>query len=103
VTNKLSVKGTDAIVNDAEKAPLLNVYYTGNQKVEMSGGSKTYATVYAPNAEVELKGDGSAFFGAMVGKSVILNDSVFTYDIATSGVGQGVDGSAIDVLARYRP
>lgn len=103
VTGSLTVKGNNAVLNEARKAPELKIYYTGDQQVELSGGASTFMTLIAPDAPINLDGGGSTFFGALATeKALNLKDAEFYYDMATEGVGVGTDGTTLVVLARQR-
>lgn len=103
VTGSLTVKGTNAILNEARKAPELKVYYTGDKPVSLSGGAPSFMTLIAPDAPINLDGAGSTFFGALATeKDLNLKDAEFYYDVATDGVGVGTDGTTLVVLARQR-
>lgn len=103
VTDSLSVSGLDAILNETRSAPELKIYYTGTKPVQMSGGSSSFLTLFAPNAEIHLNGEGSTFFGALAtNKDLFLKDAEFYYDVATDGVGTGTDGTTMKVLTHQR-
>lgn len=105
VTNSLSVEGQDAIANLTRKAPNLKIFYTGTAPVRLEGGSKSYFTLMAPNADISLIGAEGAptdFFGALVGKQVRVENAAFHYDTATDGIGSGTDTSALTLLSRHR-
>lgn len=102
VTGSLRVSGKDSILNSTRRAPKLRIYYTGTSPVEVSGGSEAFFTLLAPDAPILLEGHGAAFYGAAVGKSLAVKNAKFHFDTATEGVGTGIDGSALTLLARQR-
>lgn len=101
VTGSLEILGQDAIVNDSRKPTALKIYYTGTQPVVISGGASAFASLYAPNAPVTLEGFGASFFGAIAANRLIVNQAEFHYDVATQGVGTGVDSNTFQLLARF--
>lgn len=101
VTGNLNIDGAEAIVNDSRKPTALKIFYTGNNPVTLSGGSAAFASLYAPNADVTLSGYDSAFYGAISCKNLSINSAKFHYDVATQGIGTGIDSSAFQLLARY--
>jgi hypothetical protein len=58
-----------AMSNASGAASNLQFYYAGFQPIKLSGGTGSYAVVYAPNAAINVSG-GSHFFGAMIGGTV---------------------------------
>ncbi len=105
VTDSLSVEGQDAIANLTRKAPNLKIFYTGTNPVRLEGGSKSYFTLMAPNADISLlgqEGAPTAFYGALVGKRVTVENAAFHYDTSTEGIGTGADSSALTLLSRHR-
>lgn len=103
VTGSLLIDGAEAIVNDSRKPTALKIFYTGNSPVKVSGGSAAFASLYAPNADVTLTGYDSAFYGAISCKTLTVANAKFHYDVATQGIGTGLDSSAFQLLARYHP
>lgn len=103
VTGNLNIDGAEAIVNDSRKPTALKIFYTGSNPVTVSGGSAAFASLYAPNAAVTLSGYGSAFYGAISSKTLAIDSAKFHYDVATQGIGTGIDSSAFQLLARYHP
>lgn len=101
VTGSLIIDGPEAIVNDSRKPTGLRIFYTGTSPVTISGGGGAFATLYAPKAPVTLEGYGSEFFGAISSKSLTVNNAQFHYDVATQGVGTGLDATAFQLLGRY--
>jgi hypothetical protein len=72
----------------------------GAQTIKVAGNGYLSAAIYAPNANVELKGGGNAgrVFGAVVGYDSKLNgNSWFSYDIALSELNLG--GSGYEVVS----
>lgn len=105
VTGTLVVDGEDAILNNTRKAPNLNIHYMGDQEVQLSGGSRAYFTLYAPEADISLTGPPGApteFFGAIIGKNFNVSNANFHFDQATMGIGEGVTGESFSVLSRTR-
>lgn len=105
VTETLSVEGEDAILNATRSAPNLKIYYTGTDPVNLAGGSQAYFTLVAEDADISLVGPGAnptEFFGALVGKTLQVENANFHYDVATSGIGTGTDSSVLTLLSRHR-
>lgn len=105
VTEELNMEGVDALVNATRKAPNLNVVYTGTDPVNLSAGSQAYFTLLAKDADIHMTGSGAStsdFYGALVGKSVLVENAAFHYDTATVGVGLGADSSTLTLLSRHR-
>lgn len=105
VTGKLTVEGENALLNSSKLPPNLKIYYTGTDPVQLSGGSAAYFTLIAPDSDVLLKGEGAArthFFGALVGKSVQVENADFFFDVATKGIGTGAQGFSLRLLNRHR-
>lgn len=44
----------------------------------------------------------TAFYGALIGKVVNIKNAAFYFDIATDGIGEGVDGNTFSLLSRHR-
>lgn len=74
--------GGDGAVNRTADPRNLSIFGTSsmNQAFKLHGGSDWIASIYAPNADIELKGGGSTgtFFGAMVGDSLLVDGN---YDL----------------------
>jgi hypothetical protein len=106
VTQSLTVDGENALVNETLKASKMKVFYTGTSAVQLSGGSRSYFTLVAPEADVTLDsvidGARTRFFGALVGDNVTINNASFHFDTATNGIGTGTMGSAVTLLHRHR-
>ncbi len=102
VTGSLSVDGENAVLNDTRKPPNLKIFYTGDKPVRLTGGSDSFLTLLAPNADVFLNGHDSSFYGALVGREVLIQNAKFFFDVATEGVGTGTDGTTMKVLSRHR-
>lgn len=105
VTGTLKVEGENAIANATRKAPNLNIFYLGSEPVQLIGGSKAFFTLMAPEADLNLSGTEehtTDFFGALVGRSVKVDNARFHYDIATEGIGVGADASTIQLLSKHR-
>jgi hypothetical protein len=58
-----------SIVNPTGIPADLQFLYAGAQGIDLSGGSESYATVYAPNAVINMSG-GTDFFGGIVGLTI---------------------------------
>lgn len=105
VKRKLKVEGEDAILNATRKAPNLNLFYAGEEPVDLNGGSQSYLTLFAPGADVNLVGwDGARteFYGALAGQNITVSNADFHYDLATLGIGKGVTRHYFVALARHR-
>jgi hypothetical protein len=78
-----------SIVNPSGIPINLQFYYGGTKSTKLSGGTSTYAIVYAPNSAVNLSG-GTDFFGAIVGSTVNLSGSTAVhYDRHLPGIAGG--------------
>ncbi len=55
--------------NASGMASNLQFYYAGFQPIKLSGGTGSYAVVYAPNAAINVSG-GSHFYGNMIGSTI---------------------------------
>lgn len=106
VTGRLTIEGEDALFNSSKLPPNLKVFYTGDDAVKLSGGSHSYFTLISPRANISLLGEQSAartqFYGALVGRSVTIENADFFYDIATKGIGTGAQGLSLRLLNRHR-
>jgi Tfp pilus assembly protein PilX len=105
VTDSLSIEGENALVNSTRKAPNLKVYYTGSAPINLAGGSKSFFTLVAEDSDINLvgaPGTPTDFFGALVGKSVTVDNAAFHYDVSTSGIGTGTDSTTLTLLSRHR-
>lgn len=105
VTESLTLEGEGVVVNNTRKPPKLNIFYLGDQPVQLNGGAEAYFTLFAPKADVSLAGlpdSPSEFFGALVGRQISVHNANFHFDQATLGIGQGVTGETFRVLARPR-
>lgn len=88
----VTISGNGA-VNQTSSPPKLTFYGTrtqadaatlGKQQFDLSGNASYYGLVYAPNADITLRGGGSTgtFNGAIIGSSVTFNGNYdFHYDI----------------------
>ena len=103
VTGSISIQGEDAIVNETRLAPNLNIFYTGSDPVSLSGGAQAFHTLTAPNADVLLEGHNASFFGAIIAGNLEVRDANFFFDVATQGVGTGMAGTHLQMVARVRP
>lgn len=102
VTGKLEVSGENAILNATRSAKNIKIYYTGTEPVKLSGGSSSFLTLIAPKADIHLNGGGSAFYGALVGDHVKIENAAFYFDVATEGIGTGNGGTSMKVLSHFR-
>ena len=105
VKRKLRVEGEDAVLNATRKAPNLNIFYSGEEAVELNGGSQAYLTLFAPEADVNLtgvNGNRTEFHGALAGRNITVSNADFHYDIATLGIGKGITRHYFVPLARHR-
>ncbi len=106
VTGTLRLSGENAIINETRRAPHLQIMYTGEDPVELSGGARAYFILKAPEAEINLTGPREAqrteFHGALVGKVVEVVNANFHFDTATAGIGTGTTGTGIQNIHRHR-
>jgi hypothetical protein len=105
VRNSLILDGEDALLNDTRKAPKLNIFYSGTDEVQLRGGSMAYFTLYAPDADLRMNGGEESrtdFYGALVGRTIEVNQANFHFDLATLGIGKGTSGENLNILARTR-
>lgn len=106
ITEGLSIRGQNAIGNYRRQPPKVKVFYTGDEAVDLAGGSESHYTLMAPNSDINLAsapGDpATEFFGALVGKNVTVTNANFHFDTATDGIGTGTMGSAITLIQRHR-
>jgi hypothetical protein len=75
--------------NASGMASNLQFYYAGFQPIKLSGGTGSYAVVYAPNAAINVSG-GSHFYGNMIGSTI--NNSGGTaihYDVNLPNIAGG--------------
>jgi len=56
------------ITNTTDIPLNMQIYYGGSQPIDLSGGSGSYAIVYAPNCPITISGGGD-WYGAILGKS----------------------------------
>ena len=71
VTGDINISG-GSLLNTTQLPANCQLYGMGN-KVDLSGATQTFATVYAPTADITRSGGNSDFFGMMVGKSLTLS------------------------------
>ncbi len=64
--------GGGSIMNTTTDPANLSIFYSGTSPVDLNGGAGFYGSVYAPNAQVTLRGN-TDFYGAYVGR--LVNDS----------------------------
>jgi hypothetical protein len=72
----------NGFVNDNTRPSSCRIYGTGSsdQKVHVAGNGALKAVVYAPNADVQVNGDGDVM-GAIIGREVTFNGNAsFHYD-----------------------
>lgn len=103
VTGSIDISGADAIINETRQAPNLNIFYTGTSPVNLAGGAQAFHTLTAPGADVVLQGNNASFFGAIIARNLEVHDANFFFDVATEGVGAGMAGTHIQMVARVRP
>jgi len=78
-----------SIQNPTGKPSNLQFTYAGSRGLTLSGGSWSYATVYAPNALVNMSG-GSDFFGSIIGSAVTASGgTAMHFDTSTADIHQG--------------
>jgi hypothetical protein len=92
----IELGGTSAL-NATNKAASLTVWgtapSTGTQTVTITGTADFIGTIYAPNAAVNLNGNG-ATNGAIIGKTVtVAGSGVFHYDVRLGDIGTTLDVS----------
>jgi hypothetical protein len=122
VTGNVSVIGTAGVVISSGSTPSLNLYCPGSieiggtgslngrnkatalavwgtaaspatQSITISGTGDFIGTIYAPNANILLNGNG-ATNGAIIGKSMIVSGSgLFHYDTRLAGIETSLDRS----------
>ena len=86
VTGNINFSGA-SLTNTTSLATNLQIYDMGTTVV-LSGATQTYATIYAPTADITRSGGGSDFFGSMVGKSLTLSGGGgLHYDTSLGGGG----------------
>lgn len=104
VTESMSVDGRDTLVNKTRRPKNMKIYYTGEQDVNLQGGSQSYYSLVAKKAKVALRsfGDPTHFYGALVGKSVEVTNAMFHFDTDTKGIGTGTRGTGILLMNRHR-
>ncbi|HXB02715.1 MAG TPA: hypothetical protein VNV15_07860 [Opitutaceae bacterium] len=85
----------DANMNPAAYLQIYGTGTTGSQTYNVSGQGNVSATIYAPNANINLSGQGD-FLGAAVGNNVTISgQGGFHYDLSLSGVSSTANsGSA---------
>jgi len=71
-TNVLSLSG-NSVINPTLDPRLFQVQYSGFGNITVTGNSQSGGTVYAPNAPVTLSGANSAWYGALIGSTVLMN------------------------------
>jgi len=83
--------GGNGVMNLTNLPENLIMYGTAtSQSVKLHGNGAAHAAIYAPNADLELKGGGSSgtFMGAAVVKTVFINGNYeFHYDEALANLG----------------
>lgn len=67
VSQALDLSG-GTIANTSDTPLNLQIYYGGTDAIDLSGGSGSYAVVYAPNAPITISGGGD-WYGALLSKS----------------------------------
>ncbi len=87
ITGNCDLSG-GAVLNTGEIAANLQLEVMGNS-VQLSGGSDTYAVVYAPSADIQDSGQ-AGFFGMMVGQSIEISGGAgLHYDESLNGLVSG--------------
>ena len=71
-TDVLKLSG-NSIINPTLDPRLFQVAYSGYGNVTVTGNSQSAGLVYAPNAAVTLSGANSAWYGALIGATVLMN------------------------------
>jgi hypothetical protein len=97
VAGDISISGSGA-VNQTNSPPNMSIYGTrslsqvatlGRQQFNLSGNASYSGLVYAPNADISLRGGGSTgrFDGAIIAYSVTFNGNYdFHYDVRLAGI-----------------
>jgi hypothetical protein len=67
----------------------LQFYYAGSHGINLSGGTASYATVYAPNAIVNMTGGSDSFGGIIGGTFTDSGNSAIHYDTNLTNIPQG--------------
>src|SRR4029450_5110038 len=67
-TNVIQISG-NGIVNQSMVPSNLQMWYNGAKNIQLSGNGNLHSLVYAPNAVVEVSGNGT-YFGAMLAERV---------------------------------
>ncbi|MCE1245329.1 MAG: hypothetical protein LWY06_01660 [Firmicutes bacterium] len=80
----------------------LRIYGTENcTNFDFRGHSQAYAGIYAPNAQINLRGDGTVY-GALIGKDIIIHGNpAFHYDVALSKVANDVKVIRVESWQRF--
>jgi hypothetical protein len=69
-TNATVLDLSGGSMSNASQTPKnLQLYYGGSRSIKLSGGTGSYAVVYAPNSPINISG-GSHFYGAIVGSTI---------------------------------
>lgn len=71
VDHRVEIVGHGAIATPDQRSTNLTLYVQGG-RVGLSGHADLYARVHAPNAIVEISGDGD-LYGAVIGRDVVVN------------------------------
>jgi hypothetical protein len=78
-----------SVVNATGTASNVQINYPGSNPIKLSGGTQTYAFIYAPNAAVNLSG-GSHFYGSIVGNTINSSGNTAIHDDeGLPGIGGG--------------
>ncbi|MCI5066017.1 hypothetical protein MRY87_09860 [bacterium] len=84
--NNRSQLNASQVINIDNKPSQLLIYYYGPKDLKINGNSDTYAFIVAPNADVELLGNGD-YYGGLKAKTFYVNgNGSFNYD-ETGGAG----------------
>ncbi len=68
----LSLSG-NSVINPTLDPRLFQIQYSGYGNITVTGNSQSGGLVYAPNAAVTLSGANSAWYGALIGATVLMN------------------------------
>jgi hypothetical protein len=107
VRGKVEVSTTNGIETTSQDPERFALYVAGKEKVRVANEATVHAVLYAPGAEVEIKGEGE-FFGAFVGHRVKIDGNARVhYDEAlrasrAPSAGGGSKAEIEILRARYR-
>ncbi|MCE1245328.1 MAG: hypothetical protein LWY06_01655 [Firmicutes bacterium] len=88
--------------NGTPKTTDLRIYGTANcTNFDFRGHSEAYAGIYAPNADINLRGNGTVY-GALIGKTIwIHGNPEFHYDVALSKLADDIKVIKVDSWQRF--